>query len=253
MSDLRVGKAGQQLPLVAKYRRYWLPEVVIVLLILTVATGLCLLYPVDLGLARWFYRPLGVGRSWPYGELQPWKLLNKADAALTFLLAGIALVLLLLGFLRPKWRLFRLYAAFILLSLMIGPGLLVNGVFKDHWGRPRPREVKEFGGCLAYRPPLLKGDGPGRSFPSGHAAVAFDYLVFWFIWRRKRRLAVPALLGGLGLGGVMGIARFTAGAHFLSDVIWSAGLTYLVSLILYYFILRIPQREDDWHNAEYSR
>ncbi len=235
--------------LAAKYRRYWLPELLIALLILTVSTGLCLLYPIDIDLARWFYQPPGAVRIWPYGELEPWAILNKADTALTLLLAGIGL-LLLLGSLRPKWRFIRLHAAFIILSLLIGPGLLVNGVFKDHWGRPRPREIKAFGGKLNYRPPLLKGSGPGRSFPSGHASVAFDYLVFWFICRRKRRWAVPALLGGLTLGGVMSFARLAAGAHFLSDVIWSAGLTYLVSLILYYFILRIPQREDRFSSLE---
>jgi membrane-associated PAP2 superfamily phosphatase len=231
---------------VKTYRRYWFPELLIVLTVLGVSTGLCLLYPIDLHLARWFYRPPGTVAlpHWPYGGLQPWKFLNQADMLLTVLLITVGLIILICSFIKSKWRFYRLYALFIILSLLIGPGLLVNGVFKDHWGRPRPVDVKDFGGSFDYRPPLLKGSGPGRSFPSGHASVAFEYLVFWFILRRKKRWAVPALLTGLTLGVVMSYARMAAGAHFLSDVIWSAGLTYLVSFGLYYFILKIPARED---------
>ena len=32
----------------------------------------------------------------------------------------------------------RRVGIFLLLSLAIGPGLIVNGVFKNAWGRPRP-------------------------------------------------------------------------------------------------------------------
>ncbi len=238
MAQMKVESPGKE------YRRYWLPDLIIIILFLFISTGLCLLYPIDIDLARWFYHPLNAIKIWPYGELQPWKILNKADTALTILLAFIAFCLLCIGLFRQKKRIFRIYAAFIMLSLIIGPGLLVNGVFKDHWGRPRPVEIKQFGGSYDYRPPLLKGNGSGRSFPSGHASVAFDYLVFWFILRRRKRWALPAFLGGFGLGVAMSIARFTAGAHFLSDVIWSAGITYLVSLFLYYFVLKIPRLED---------
>jgi len=232
-------------PMSARYRRYWLPELLFVLLMLGGVTWLCMIYPVDLTVSSWFYNPAGAAHAWPYGELQPWKLLNNSDTRLTLILVGGALFVLFLGIFLPRWRTRRIYAIFILTSLLVGPGLIVNMMFKDHWGRPRPRQVKEFGGKLDYRPPLLKGTrGQGRSFPSGHASVAFEYLVFWFIWRRKRRWAVPALLGGLGLGGLMSVARFSAGAHFLSDVVWSGGISFLVSLILYYFVFRIPQRED---------
>ena len=32
------------------------------------------------------------------------------------------------------------------LSLIVGPGILVNLILKDHWGRPRPVHVTMFGG-----------------------------------------------------------------------------------------------------------
>ena len=37
-------------------------------------------------------------------------------------------------------------AVFLVLSLLLGPGLLVNVILKDNWGRPRPGSVVEFGG-----------------------------------------------------------------------------------------------------------
>ena len=232
-------------PIVVQYRRYWLPELLIVLFVLGCGTWLCLVYPVDLMVSAWFYKTAGSVQVWPYAAFKPWMLLNKSDTLLTVILGGGALLVLLLGIFQYRWRVRRVYALFVLVSLIIGPGLIVNGVFKDHWGRPRPRQIKEFGGKMDYRPPLLKGvSGHGRSFPSGHASVAFEYMVFWFVWRRKRRWAVPALLGGFALGSLMSVARFSVGAHFFSDVLWSWGLSFLVSLILYYFVFRIPQWED---------
>ena len=37
-------------------------------------------------------------------------------------------------------------ALFLTLSLLLGPGLLVNGILKPQWGRPRPIHVTQFGG-----------------------------------------------------------------------------------------------------------
>ena len=42
----------------------------------------------------------------------------------------------------------------------------------------------------------------------------------------------------------MGVARMAAGGHFLSDVLWSAVLTWSTLLFLYWPIMRIPWRED---------
>ncbi len=41
-------------------------------------------------------------------------------------------------------------AIFLVATLAIGPGILVNGVFKDHWSRPRPVQVTEFGGSERF-------------------------------------------------------------------------------------------------------
>ena len=41
---------------------------------------------------------------------------------------------------------------FLLLTLALGPGLLVNGFLKSHWGRARPSEVSTFGGRQSFSP-----------------------------------------------------------------------------------------------------
>jgi lipid A 4'-phosphatase len=48
----------------------------------------------------------------------------------------------------------------------------------------------------------------------------------------------------LAIGTLLGIGRMAAGAHFLSDAVWSALIAYGVAHGLYYYILRIPARED---------
>ena len=48
----------------------------------------------------------------------------------------------------------------------------------------------------------------------------------------------------IGCAGGMGLAKLMDGAHFLSDILCAMFLSFLVSLVLYYFVLRIPQIED---------
>jgi len=63
---------------------------------------------------------------------------------------------------------------FAFLSFALGPGLLVNGILKNYWGRARPQSVHEFGGTADFTPPVLPADQCARncSFVSGEAAGA---------------------------------------------------------------------------------
>lgn len=144
--------------------------------------------------------------------------------------------LLLLGaslFLK-RVRRWRRLAGFFVLSMALGPGLIVNAVFKDHWGRPRPKQVEEFGGDLTFLPVGTPGsEKVARSFPSGHASVAFFLVSPFFVFlARKRRLAWICLLAGLGWGGIVGFGRMAEGGHWASDVMWAAGMVYGVAFLL---------------------
>ena len=124
------------------------------------------------------------------------------------------------------------------LTLVVGAGLITNSVLKEYWGRPRPKQVVEFGGKLDYRPfwqPNLEATRePQKSFPSGHVAMGFFYLSLIIVGRHYKN----RLLFGLGLfltlfwGIGLMIARVAQGGHFLSDVIVSPIIMWLTVLIL---------------------
>ena len=128
----------------------------------------------------------------------------------------------------------RKAALFLLLSLAIGPGLMVNSVFKDHWGRARPAQIMQFGGDKIFTPAFVPSDQCDRncSFPAGDPSMGF-YLVsvaFLIPVATRRR---QAIIGAIGFGALLGIERMAQGGHFLSDVVASGFLIYAASWLLY--------------------
>jgi membrane-associated phospholipid phosphatase len=136
-----------------------------------------------------------------------------------------------------RLRFWRRAGWFVALSLALGPGLIVNGLLKPTWGRPRPAHVAEFGGAVQYAPVWSPGVAPGAtSFPSGHASMGFFLMVPAFLlYRKHRRLAVLLFALGLIFGSTVGLARMIQGRHFPSDVLWSAACVYYSALFLYVF------------------
>jgi membrane-associated PAP2 superfamily phosphatase len=203
-----------------------------------------LLTNLDLRLQNLFYRP-DADPAWFAESWKLWRLLYTVGTW-----PALALGLGTLGFLlwsprRPSLTRWRRHALLVILTLALGPGLLVNVVFKDHWGRPRPRQTTQFGGRWEYQPLLEKGlSGRGKSFPCGHSSMGYVFIVFYFLLRRRRLLALAAAAAAITLGTLIGLARMAAGAHFASDVLWSALIPAAIAFLLYYFVLRIPQHED---------
>jgi len=130
-----------------------------------------------------------------------------------------------------EWRPLGLFLA---LLLVIGPGLVVNVVFKDHFGRPRPVQTLEFAGKQSFSSLGETGASPGgKSFPCGHASMGFYWLgLFVFFWNHRRKLAWGFCALGLTHGAIMGLGRMMQGGHWPSDVLWSAGFVYLTAWVL---------------------
>ena len=192
----------------------------------------------DLAAARWFYSPHAADH-WPLARRLPWSLLYRLAPWITASLILLSFAALAAGFTATGER-WRARGVFVLLSVVLAAGLLGNALFKDHWLHPRPRDLVEFGGALHYVPSPLIGHEGGASFPCGHCTVGFLYGVGWWIWKRRRPLVAAASLGaGLALGSILGIGRMAAGAHFLSDIVWSALLAFGVSHLLYHHLLRM--------------
>jgi lipid A 4'-phosphatase len=212
------------------------------LLLAAIGAAITLLFAngaLDLATARLFYSP--AEDHWPFGAEMPWSLLYKMAPWITASLVLGAMAALLVSFARKREE-WRREATLVLLTLVLGPGLLVNGVLKDHWNRPRPRDLVEFGGPWHYAAAPLRGEG-GKSFPCGHCSVGFLYGVGWWIWRRRRpRLAAGTLAAGLAVGTALGIGRIAAGGHFASDVVWSAYIAFGLAHILHSHPISFPRR-----------
>ena len=216
-----------------------LKDFLIPLLLLASLTALIAASGADLSLESRFYVP---GSGWVYADATPWRSLYRFGVFPAFAIGVGSLWVIVAGFFSARARLYRKCAAFFLLLLLLGPGLLVNSVLKDHWGRPRPRQMQVFGGDRQFHQVWERGEGgKGMSFPSGHASAAFYLIAPYFVLRRRsRKWAGISLAAGLGYGVLMGIARMAQGGHFPSDVVWAGGCVYLVGLVLSH-LLRLDQ------------
>lgn len=157
-----------------------------------------------------------------------------------------SVVVSLLLFLLAAWTIWRRRAFFsrqrraalyLLLVMIIGPGLLVNTLFKDNWGRARPSQVEEFGGTKQFTRAALPADQCAKncSFVSGHASVGFFFLAFAYVWPRRRILW---LASGTALGLGIGLVRIMQGGHFFSDVIFCGIVVYLSARVLHALMFR---------------
>lgn len=197
----------------------------------------------DLDVARAFYR-----NGWSIGDRPFWTFLYRYGTLPGLFLSVCSLAVLLLGGAGERLRAWRRPAAVVLVTLALGPGLLINALGKGYWGRPRPRDVQTFGGSQPFHRILQPGvPGRGKSFPSGHPSVGYLFCALYFVDLRRRRR--PVWLGtGLAYGTLMGAGRVLQGAHFASDVLWSGGLTYL-SAALAHQVLLPPEDAPVWTGA----
>lgn len=180
------------------------------------------LFPqIDISLSGLFFEPerrIFILRSHPLGDF-----VRKILPILLFILAGATAVAGGVAAWRrnPVMGISGRSALFVVAALALGPGLIVNLILKDHWGRPRPSTIAEFFGPNHYVPPFLISDQclDNCSFPSGHAALGFWLVAFALltppVWRR------PALWAALVFGAMVGLVRIAQGGHFLSDVLVS--------------------------------
>jgi len=130
------------------------------------------------------------------------------------------------------------------LTAILGPGVLINGILKNYWSRPRPRQVQEFGGSWAYRHVHQPGiPGKGKSFPCGHCAMGFLFCSLLVFRKHRRYPAYAGAVLGFGLGSLLSIARMVQGAHYLSDTLWSMGILLMLPLALYLLICNKSETE----------
>jgi lipid A 4'-phosphatase len=197
------------------------------------------LTPLDLLISGWFYD--AETAKWPWFFSAPCTAFYRLGIYPPFVLVSIGGGLMIAGRWIDGTDSLPRAGLFLVLLMVIGPGLIVNVGLKEYLGRARPHQVREFGGRYAYSPmgtpgPLEDGNS---SFPSGHAAIAFYMMGPGFLVSRRRPgLAWKLFLGGAAYGVCMAATRVIQGGHFASDVIWAGGIVYLLGVILARLVLR---------------
>ena len=139
-----------------------------------------------------------------------------------------------LGSQKKHWR---LPLAFIVLAGALGPGVVVNSVFKDNWQRARPYQVEAFGGTQQFTRAAVITDQCDNncSFVSGHVACGFFLASLMLVDRRRRVMwGVVGVVSGLAIG----FSRMAAGAHWLSDVLWASPITLMTSWLVWRILVR---------------
>ncbi len=149
---------------------------------------------------------------------------------------------------------FRVWA-FISLLYLLGPGLVVNGILKAHWGRARPANVSEFGGDRTFTRVLELSDQCERncSFVSGEgssAAAFFISLLVLSAYIPGRRARYIVLSCGFVFALLAATLRVIKGRHFVSDTLFAAIFVSLVALLLARLLLMNEAQSNKAGSAE---
>ena len=180
----------------------------------------------DLAAARLFY----LGGNEFAGRSSLGNFARSIGYAVPFLLLAPPVLIWLArrAGIKTGWRVTGRAAAFLVLTMALGPGLLVNLVLKDNSHRPRPVQVEQFGGKMEFRP-IYRFDGAcarNCSLVSGEASAAFWTLAPALLMPQPLRAASVA--AAMTFGVAVGVLRMAFGGHFLSDTLLAALLTMLV-------------------------
>ncbi len=168
---------------------------------------------------------------WPYAREFGFVVLYHLGTLPGLVLGVLAAVGLGLSFVRSEFVRWRYPCLFFVLLLALGPGLVINVLAKGFGGRPRPDQIVQFGGLLAFRHPFQPGfPYRGFSFLCGHCSMGFMFMGFFFLMRGWRRWGL--LVGGLALGLLQGVGRVVQGAHFPSDAVLGASVMFTLAAVL---------------------
>lgn len=208
---------------------------------------LCLLFLVspwidhwDLVISNFFYEP----DSTAFSKDPLYSFLFKYGPYPALLVGVGSLFCYLSSFFVSRLKKWRITALYLGLTLGIGSGLIIH-VLKDHWGRPRPRQIKEFGGDQTFRPYYSPDFSSNlKSFPSGHASMGFYFFSLALLGKQwdKPSLFWIGILFAILLGIAISIARIAVGGHFFSDTLVSAFIMWFVASLLGYFCFSLREK-----------
>ncbi|WP_341755708.1 phosphatase PAP2 family protein [Candidatus Tisiphia endosymbiont of Ptychoptera albimana] len=194
---------------------------------------LTILFPnLDIDFSKLFYDS---NNGFIYRNNNIVQLLFEVIPILTTILTIVILLYLLYLIVKHKTfnKLIISGGFYIILSTAIGPGLLVNYIFKENFGRARPLQIKEFNGTKNFTRAFSISNEclHNCSFSSGHAAMAYSLTSFAYVAPLiffSRIYSITLIFGTL-----VGLSRILMGGHFLSDVLASCVVTLIINHLLY--------------------
>lgn len=200
----------------------------IALTVAVVVGGVFAIHPqFDLDLAALFYNPA----THRFAASGVWvEYVRDAASLLIALIVAPAVFAVIGKVVLPSRRMLIAgrAALFLIVTLVLGPGVLANGILKEHWARMRPEDVAQLGGherFTAWWDP--RGQCPDNcSFIAGEPSGAFWTLAPAALAPPQWR--VLAYGGTIAFGAAVGVLRMAGGAHFFTDIVFAGVLTFLV-------------------------
>ena len=201
------------------------------LILIAVSSAVFLAFPgIDIWFSNLFYKD-----GFLAGELRGFNAFRDLWRNMTVVIIVALLVVPVIKIVWPSRRsLVRPRdIAFILSTLIVGPGIVTNLILKDNWGRPRPFMVDIYGGHVPFAEvwQITHYCTRNCSFVSGEGSSA--------TWLVTLAVLLPPRFRGVGItllaafGAAFALNRVIIGAHFLSDVVLAAWITLLVMAIGY--------------------
>lgn len=183
---------------------------------------------------------------------QALRLLGMYLPHLGWILATAAILIAILRPSRPM-PMRPSIAIFLIVTALAVPALVINAGFKQHWGRPRPVAVVEFGGKQDFRPWWDNSGACTRncSFMSGETSAAAMLVGVATLAPLTIRPLAIAIAGLFTL--LTGMLRVAFGGHWLSDVLMGGSISVLLILVARRVILVSRGIEDDEVRAALSQ
>jgi len=228
----------------------------LLLMSFTWIAGMLALIPVDYAWTVWLrkHRVRWLDH-WMDQTLFEGEALGGGDPVILFLI----LVVLLYYITWKKGATSRLIAwrphlGFILVSAITTSVLMVHSL-KWVMGRARPSLVMKgllpLSDWFEFGPHFITEGTYRGSMPSGHTAQVFTFMALAYVLL----LAVPKFKSQNLLGWfwgsftllytlLMALSRCMKLSHWLSDVLFSLGFSWILMHLIYYILLRIPEQED---------
>ncbi|MFX0188038.1 MAG: phosphatase PAP2 family protein [Candidatus Hodarchaeota archaeon] len=149
-----------------------------------------------------------------------------------------AILLFLIFTYNRDWRNFKKIAIVIIMLAIINPLIFVQ-ITKILCGRVRYNDLSsDYSNYTPwFLPPGPRSGLEGNvSFPSGHTSMGWMFLPLLILfkerkWKNPKRIIITILVISWGL--YLGISRIVTGDHYASDVLFSTGVAFVSTILLY--------------------